>query len=114
MPIMQAMACGLPVIATDWSAHCDYMNGENAYPLLVDRLVPAQANCPGYEGFNWAEPSYRHLRQLMRHVFENQAEARAKGQKASRDVMENWTWDQAAQRIVDRIDRIVAAQQAKT
>jgi len=99
------------VIATDWSAHCDFMNAENAYPLPVDRLVPAEAKCPYYQGFKWAEPSYYHLRRLMRHVFENQAEARAKGQRASHDMLQNWTWDHAAQKIVDRLDQIVAEQQ---
>jgi hypothetical protein len=47
----------------------------------------------------------------MRHVFENQAEARAKGQRASRDVLANWTWDQAAQKIVNRLDQIAAERQ---
>jgi glycosyltransferase involved in cell wall biosynthesis len=108
LPVIEAMACGLPVIATDWSAHCDFMNAGNAYPLRVDRLVPAQAKCPYYNGFNWAEPSYSHLRRLLRHVFENQAEARARGGKASHDVIGNWTWDHAAEKIVDRIDRIAA------
>jgi hypothetical protein len=50
----------------------------------------------------------------MRHVFENQAEARAKGQRASRDALENWTWDKAAQKIIDRIDQILSEQQAKS
>ncbi len=114
MPVIEAMACGLPVIATEWSAHCDFINGGNAYPLRLDRLVPAQAKCPYYAGFKWAEPSYHHLRRLMRHVVENQAEARAKGQRASRDALENWTWDKAAQKIIDRIDQILSEQQAKS
>jgi GT2 family glycosyltransferase len=109
MPVIEAMACGLPVIATEWSAHCDFMNSGNAYPLPVERLVPAQAKCPYYKGFQWAEPSYHHLRRLMRHVFENQAEARARGEKASRDVLENWTWDKAAQKIIDRVGQIASS-----
>jgi hypothetical protein len=106
MPIIEAMACGLPVIATDWSAYCDFMNQENAYPLKVERLVPAEAKCPYYKGFRWAEPSYVHCRQLLRHVFENPDEARARGAQAAEDVRSHWTWDKAADAIISRLDAI--------
>jgi len=109
MPIIEAMACGLPVIATNWSAHCDFMTPQNAYPLRVERLVRAQAKCPYYTGSCWAEPSYHDLRRLMRHVFQNQNEARAKGEQASRDVLSNWTWEHAAKKIISRIDQIRSA-----
>ena len=108
MPIMEAMACGIPAIATDWSAQCDFMNAENAYPLAVDRLVPAVAKCPYYEGFRWAEPSYSDLRRLMRHVYENPGEAQAKGERASREVLSRWTWDNAALKIIARLDEITS------
>ena len=34
------MACGLPVIATDWSAQCDFFSDDVGYPIKVERLVP--------------------------------------------------------------------------
>jgi GT2 family glycosyltransferase len=106
MPILEAMACGLPVIATDWSAQCDFMNAGNAYPLAVERLVPAVAKCPYYNGFRWAQPSYWDLRRQMRHVYENAGEARAVGERASREVLSRWTWDNAALKMIERLDAL--------
>ena len=106
LPIIEAMACGVPVIATSWSAQCDFMTPENSYPLPVEELVPARARCPYYAGSNWAEPSYPHLRRLMRHVFENQAEARSKGERAAREMLAAWTWEKAAAKIIARLDQI--------
>ena len=114
MPILEAMACGLPVIATNWSAQCDFMNSRNAYPIEVERLIPAEAKCPYYKGFSWAHPSYEHLRSTMRHVFECPDEARAKGMRAAAEAQSKWTWDHAAAKIIARLDEIGTASAFRT
>lgn len=106
MPILEAMACGLPVIATNWSAQTDFMKEDNSFPLNVEKLIPAVAKCPYYHGFNWAEPSYEHLRYLMRYLYEHREIARKVGEKAAEEVAHKWTWEKAAEKIIERISNI--------
>jgi glycosyltransferase involved in cell wall biosynthesis len=108
MPILEAMACGLPVIATHWSSQCDFMTNENSLPLQIDGLIPAAAKCPYYEGFRWAQPSYEHLRSLLRWVYEHQNEARAFGERAAQDAASFWTWRDASHRISEIIKEVAA------
>jgi GT2 family glycosyltransferase/glycosyltransferase involved in cell wall biosynthesis len=103
MPLMEAMACGLPAIATDWGAHREFVHPGIAYPLAVRGTVPAVAKCPYYEGFSWADPDPDHLRRLLREVYENRDEARRRGLAAAQEMAERWTWRNAARRIVERL-----------
>jgi glycosyltransferase involved in cell wall biosynthesis len=103
MPVLEAMACGLPTIATNWSGPASFLNEGNGYPLDVRAMVRAEARCPYYEGFDWAEPDADHLRALMRHVYDHPDEARAKGAAAAADVMARHTWEHTAQRVRQRL-----------
>jgi glycosyltransferase involved in cell wall biosynthesis len=106
LPILEAMACGLPVIATAWSAQNDFIHDLIAYPLGVEGLVPAEAKCPYYKGFNWAEPSYQQLRALMRHVYENREEAKLKGARAAAEVLSKWTWQHSVEKMLQRLREV--------
>ncbi len=97
-PILHALACGLPVIATDWGGHTDYMTAEISYPLRAARLVPA-----GSGAGQWAEPDGDHLRELLRNAYDHRQEARLRGLAASETILSHWTWRHAAQRIKDRL-----------
>lgn len=106
MPLMEAMACGLPTIGTDWGAHKEFLHEGIGYPLRIRGTIPAIAKCPYYEGYSWADPDPEHLRHLMREVYENRDEARRRGQAAAREMATRWTWGNAARRIVERLKSI--------
>ncbi|HTO87879.1 MAG TPA: glycosyltransferase [Thermoanaerobaculia bacterium] len=106
MPLIEAMACGLPTIATDWGAHTEFVHEGISYPLRVRGTIPAVAKCPYYEGFSWADPDPEHLRHLLRHVYENREEAKGKGAAAARETAAKWTWAQSGRKILSRLDAI--------
>ncbi|MBC8205374.1 MAG: glycosyltransferase [FCB group bacterium] len=95
LPYMEAMAMSLPVLATRFSAHLDFMNDDNSY--LIDKLGTESVDeeqltdNPVYLGTSWGIPSLEHTAELMRHVYDNREEAANKGVKARKDIMNNWT-----------------------
>ena len=109
-PYMQAMACGLPVIATRWSGNLEFMNDENSLLLDIEGLVgiDERAELDFYRGQRWAEPSTEHLKELLRWVHENPTRAAAIGERARRDMVENWQWKHVAAIAAERLREISA------
>jgi len=103
MPVLEAMACGLPTIATRWSGPADFLHEGIGYPLEPLRLVPAEARCEYYAGFDWADPDVEQLRSLMRQVADNPEAARVKGLAAAAEVASTWTWDHVARKVKARL-----------
>jgi glycosyltransferase involved in cell wall biosynthesis len=58
--IAEAMLRGLPVVATNWSGNCDFLNESNGMPV---RWAPARASDPQGEydqsHLTWADPDIR-------------------------------------------------------
>jgi len=103
-PFMESMACGVPVIATNWSAHLAFMNEQNSYLVDTDGLVPADSSDVAYyANQRWANPSVTHLSTQMRRVHADRTEARAIGARARADMVNEWPWSRAAAAISARL-----------
>jgi glycosyltransferase involved in cell wall biosynthesis len=110
LPYGEAMAMGLPTIATEWGGHLDFMNETNSYLVETDGMVPmdeeTRAVLQVEPGLQWAEPSVDSLRQIMRRVFERPAEAKAKGEAARSTMAAQATWEKAALRVWERAEAL--------
>jgi glycosyltransferase involved in cell wall biosynthesis/tetratricopeptide (TPR) repeat protein len=93
-PLMEAMAAGLPTIATAWSGLTAFHNARVGYSLQY-RLMPVSEagarEVPVYTGHCWAEPDAAELRRLMRQVVANPEAARRKGRAAQKEVAKHYS-----------------------
>jgi glycosyltransferase involved in cell wall biosynthesis len=100
LPLLEAMACGLPCIVTNYSAPTEFAEADTVY-FLRRRLWLKRVNDPVFydqkqNWGRWACPSVSHLRSLLRRLASDPEAAREKGREAARRVRERWTWDHAA------------------
>lgn len=69
LPILEAAACGLPVIVTNWSAHTEFL-GQGKYVKVDYRLGPIHQtrvdNQIFFPQMNWAHPDEQDAKRKMR------------------------------------------------
>ena len=111
LPPLEALACGVPVIASNYSAHLEFLT-ENGKPRPGVELVDGKvAPYPGgdslyYRGFNWFEPSVDDLRKKMRKVFENYQDYQEKALETSAIIRKDFAWSVSTKKIINRLEEI--------
>ena len=109
-PYMEAMASGLPTIATRWSGNLEFMNDENSLLCEVERLIPAVDPYVGpLPGQQWALPSARHLAALLRIPLDDPERAARIAGRGRDDMRTHWSWERAARRVRERLDELAEA-----
>lgn len=99
LPCLEAMACGTPVIATNYGGQTDYISTENGYLINVEKMEPATGETWLYEDVNWARPSQKHLQEIMRYCYEHQEEVKQKKTKAL-ETANKYTWQNSAKALL--------------
>ncbi len=97
--LLEAMACGRPVVSTAYSAVTEYFDETVGFPF-AHRLTAADKTI--YNG-QWAELDEDELVRVLRHVYDNEAEARMRGQAAAARTR-RFTWKEAGQRLIAALE----------
>ena len=97
IPCLEAMACGLPVITTNFGGQTDFVNEMNGW-LIGGDLTEVEHEVM-YEGIKWLTPSVDELKRALRHAYDHQDEVKFKGNVA-RVAAGYYTWDRTAQEVI--------------
>ena len=105
IPAIEAMACGLPVITTNFGGQTDFCNNDNGW-IVGGELEEIQHELQ-YEGIKWLTPSVDELKKAMRTAYQSGDELcqnykSGKGLKVLETAKE-FTWDNSAQKIKELI-----------
>lgn len=101
MTIIEAMACGLPVISTQEPGASELIEGR--YYVIPTKEVPVVGH-PWMLG-NWGEPDVEKLKEQMMNVYKNYDDIVVSGvlEEHSKFINENYSWDKITENFEKEI-----------
>jgi hypothetical protein len=96
LELLEMMACNRPVITTDYSAHTEFCNKDNAFLVEIDELEPAKDN-KWFNGLvgSWAsiqDSQIDQIAEFMAHVHKNKVTSNATGVETAKQ----YSWANSA------------------
>ncbi len=95
----EAMAYGIPVIASGYSGNLEYMTHDNSYLVPCIETFVKTPDGPFQRGSIWGEPDIDVAAALLRHVAEHPADAAAIGERGHATVRGKLTPEAVAEAI---------------
>jgi glycosyltransferase involved in cell wall biosynthesis len=99
-----------PVIATKFSGNLDFMDDESSYLININGFEDvcdemSKIN-PNFEGKQWAKINKDMLCDTMKHVYDNQDEAKKRGELAGIRMAERFSYEVVSDILIEKLERI--------
>ena len=93
--MMDYMACGKPVVASNVTGHRDVLSADNALP--IDARGATEVRGPdGKAVARWPEPDLEQTVAQLEYAYQHRGRLAALGARAGED-MKSWTWGRTAE-----------------
>jgi glycosyltransferase involved in cell wall biosynthesis len=107
LELLEMMACGKPVIATNYSAHTEYCNANNALLIEGSALTLARDECffTETEGnwLQWDRPQMEQLCHHLRSVYNRHQAGEDLLNVAGLETTRHFTWDDTASKMIQHV-----------
>jgi glycosyltransferase involved in cell wall biosynthesis len=106
LPLAEAMALGVPAVATGWSGNMDFMTDANSCPVSHS-FVAARDPAGGYDypDQSWADPSVEHAAERLRWLYDNPEERLRIGRTACQNIATNLSMTRYADCLAELLPR---------
>jgi len=106
LPILEAMACGTPVIVTNGGAALDFCKPYCSLLINSKKVVQSYNHVGDRELVDNAwffEPEPADLAAKMLYAYKHQKEMKEKGWQAHKETHRHWKWEDSGKKICERI-----------
>ena len=104
--IAEAMALGMPVIATGFSGNMDFMRPDVSFAVDYDLVAVNEGEYPHHAGQVWAQPDGAQASEFMRALVDDPQSGRDRGSLARRHMRSEFSYRAGGIRYLNRLRQI--------
>ena len=96
LPLIEAAVAGVPIVATNWSGHLEFLQKENFGTVDYNLVTIQKSKIDGRifkEGFKWADPLETSFKREVRKVYDNYDSAKDRAKLMKKHIQFNYNSD---------------------